>query len=333
MNRSEHSWKSRSANSRKPATELASHYNNWSSDRDRLEIETLQILEPAVDDALRTIRDSLVDVQADRFRQILIQLEINRRGILWFFESKLGDEIGLSPSQKKALKIRYVEEMQIALKEIHAHKKKAIQELFSLVPNAARDDMLGTVGDRAKLYRTPLKLLTLQLDDETVESFCEYDAESRWPKYSGISLPFSFKVNAAGKLVFAHPEEDAESVAKAIPTYLMVYCLSGGELELVSEQNNAIADLRRQQREFWESQTGSYNQFIQTHNTWTLPRVRQKEREAWLEFDDLIVDTIEKILLPHQISVMEEFAARTRYSLHGPVAFIFNYEERTKILR
>ncbi len=305
-------------------------YDNWSSDRDRLEIETLQILEPAVDDALRTIRDTLIDVQADRFRQVLIQLEINRRGILWFFESKLGDEIGISPSQKKALKIRYVEEMQIALKEIHAHKEKAIQEIFSLVPKDERDEILGTVGNRANLYRTPLKLLTLQLDDETVESFCRFDDESMWPKYSGISLPFSFKVNAAGKLVFADPNDDAESVAEAIPAYLMVYCLSGGELELVSEQKNAIADLRRQQGAFWQSQIDSANQLVETNNNWTLPPdFKRKQREESRTFDNLMVETIEKILLPHQISVMEEFAARTRYSLHGPVAFIFNYEERT----
>jgi len=316
---------------KKACDQAGTAYDKWSSDRDRLETETLNILEPAVDDAIRAIRDSLVGVQADRFKQILVQLEISRRGILWFLESKMGDDIGLSPSQKKALRIRYVEEIQIASKEIQDHKQKAIQELFSLVPRGTKNDMLETVGDSANLYRTPLILLALQLDEEAVKSFSKYDAESRWPKYSGLSYPFSFKVDAAGKFVIAHPEDDAESVAKAIPGYLMFYCLSGGELELVSEQKNAIADLRRQQRAFWQSQSDSYNQFIQTNNTWTLPpELRQKRRKAKLEFDNLLVETIEKILLPHQLSVMEEFAARTRYSLHGPVAFIVNYEERTK---
>lgn len=316
---------------KKACDQAGTAYDKWSSDGDRLETETLNILEPAVDDAIRAIRDTLVDVQADRFKQILVQLEISRRGILWFLESKMGEEIGLSPSQKKALRIRYVEEMQIASKEIQDHKQKAIQKLFSSVPRDTKNEMLKTVGDSANLYRTPLMLLALQLEKETVKSFCKYDSKSQWPKYSGLSHPFSFKVNAVGNLVFAHPEVDAESVAKAIPGYLMVYCLTGGELELVAEQKNAIVDLRRQQRAFWQSQSDAINEFVQANNTGTIPpEFRQKRREAKLEFDNLLVETIEKILMPHQLSVLEEFTARTRYSLHGPVAFIFNYEERTK---
>lgn len=306
-------------------------FAKWRLDRDRLEKETLQILEPAIDDANRTIRETLLDFQTDRFRQILIQLEINRRGLLWFFESKFGDEIGLSQNQREALRKRYVDEIQIALNEIQNRKKKVVDELFSNVPNSVRTDILQSLGGEPNLYRTPLMLLLVQIGEDAIVSFREFDIESQWPKYAGISLPFSFKVNISGQVVYAPATADAEQVDRQIPGFLMIYCLSGKDFELVSWQSDAIAELRRQQTASWQSEVDSINQFIQSNNTHVLPlelkRQLHVKRQA---FNSRMVETIENILLPHQLAVMEEFAARTRYSLHGPVAYILNYEKQTE---
>ncbi len=294
------------------------------------ELAILGILEPAIEKSIQTIRDLLLDKQADRLKQIAVQLEISRYGLVRFVGSRYGSEIGLTPKKKTQIRRRYLELAEAGARKIQLQKKQTIDLLLKAVSESDREQLTKAVGDEKNLYRAPLRILALQLDEKAISDFMKYRVESRWPKYAGITMPFSFEISSMGELVRVEPSEDPADFDELIPTRLLIYCLGNGELELVPEQIKAVQSLRSQQLQLWDSQTQAINAYIAANNVAFPPiEFRRQQEQQRIQFRDQIVPAIESILLPHQQAVLTEFAARTKFTLHGPIAAILNSESIT----
>ena len=301
------------------------------TDAEQRERKILQFLEPPIETSVQSIRQSLLENQTQRLKQILIQLEINRRGLLWFLESKSGSEIGLTEIQKSEIRKRYLELAQDWTQQVDSQKKKSVDSVLSAASESIREKLKKAVGDEKNLYRTPLKILSLQLDEQALSDFIRYEVDSQWPRYAGMTVPCSFEMNSLGDLVRVQPTDSPKDYDEWIPAYLMAYCLSNGELELVATQKEAIAILRQQQRQSWTWQTQRHDEWFEANQTHVVPEAlrRQFAREESKfreKFRKKMVQKIEDILLPHQQEVLTEFAARTKFTLHGPAAAILNSE-------
>jgi hypothetical protein len=301
------------------------------TDADQRERDILKILEPPIEKSIQTIRGLFLEDQVRRLKQIAIQLEINRRGLLWFLESKFGSEVGLTSDQKSQIRKRYLELAQDWTKQVDSQKKKSVDSVLSAASELTREKLKKAVGNEKNLYCTPLKILALQLDEQAISDFIRYEVDSQWPRYAGMTVPFSFEMNSLGDLVRTQPTDSPEDYDKLIPAFLMGYCLSNGELELVPIQKEAIAILRQQQRQSWTLQTQRYDEWFEANQTHVVPEALRKqfarEESKFRErFRKKMVQKIEDILLPHQQEVLTEFAARTKFTLHGPAAAILNSE-------
>jgi hypothetical protein len=300
-------------------------------DADQRERKLLQILEPPIEKSIQTIRELLLANQTERLKQILLHLEINRRGLLSFLESQFGSEIGLTREQKSRLRKHYLELAQEWLKQVNSQKKESVDTLLGAATESTRETLKNSVGHENNLYRIPLKVLALQLDEQAISGFTRFQVESRWPRYAGITVPFSFEMNSLAEFSRVEPVNSPDSYDAQIPQVLIIYCLIGGELELVPEQRRAIADLRRQQRQHWQSQTQAVNDYVEANQTHFVPdSLRKQLADEDAKFRGKMVQIIESILLPHQQEVLTEFAARTKFSLHGPVAAIVNTDSAGK---
>lgn len=140
-------------------------------------------------------------------------------------------------------------------------------------------------------------------------------------------MPVSFQLDSLSEFVRIESRESPDQIDERIPNWLLAYCCLNGELELVPPQRAAIASLRKQQLELYESQTQAWNASIQANNTQELTdEIKNQRRKQITDYREKIVPTIENILLPHQHDVLTEFAARTKFTLHGPVAAILGAE-------
>lgn len=299
------------------------------TDANRRNQKILQILEPPIESSIEAIRELTLEDQKDRLRQILIQLEINRRGLLWFLESQLGSELGLTREQQSQIRKRYLELAEDWIQKVNEQKRQSVDRLLSAASESRLDDLKKALGNDRHLYHMPLKVLELQLDEQAISDFARYQVDSKWPEYAGITVPFAFEMDSLGHLVRIQPTKSPERYDDWIPSLLMVYCLADGELELVPTQKQAVAQLRQQQLNFWNARSEAFNAFVQANQTYVMPESLRKQRaREQAEFDNRIVKTIESILLPHQKAVLSEFAARTRFTLHGPVAAVLKTEPK-----
>lgn len=226
--------------------------DSFEKERDWVEArrQCLAIIGPEVESVLDAMDELLEEVQRDRLRQILVQVQICRRGFLWLIDSPFGDELGLSKAEAQEFKELYLKLSREALSEIEEFKKSTFDEILELAPREVQEKLRSVLFNSDDIYRIPLCVLCMQLKREFFEEVIEAQAESHWPEYAGYSWEFRFEFAELSNLKRVQsPIATGFELERKTVFQTLLFCCVTKELELSKKQKQVLKDMYRSQIE------------------------------------------------------------------------------------
>ena len=281
--------------------------------------KVLEIIEPLIKRAYELLDEVLIELQLKKLKQVLIQLEISRRGMPWFLQSDYAEALEPTELQKKQW-------LEVARDFYEDFQKKAVKQrrdftkqLLEKIPEKNRPDF----EDYLSTYNAPLALVALHLDEKYVRDFGEIQQKTRWPDYVGIAQGFYFNVDAVGRLRWYDHSQYLGDIDHFLPVIIIHHCRHGSKrIELSMEQGKRMDQLLGVREQQISLLAEMHSRHVKAYGYEGIDAVQNKIAKGYEALRQSRMKELEKILLDHQKDVIRADSVRVQVTRFGPVAYL-----------